>query len=247
MNNGELTSKQSEFCIEYLVDFNATQAAIRAGYCISPKVAAAQGHENLRKPKILKRIRKLVAERNTRTLVAADRVMGELAKIAFAKLSVTTREKLRALDMLAKHTQAFNRQRYDVPEFLTADERLMVLMDSVPCEHRYFFAILLLLDPEDGQAVCKAYEERDEKGRQAAEESEARTGRYIIPFELGGPIQHIEFMEKVLSVERIKQSVQKTLDELFSGKEKQSTPQDGTKNILRLYAKEITAPKEVST
>jgi len=246
MNNGELTSKQGRFCTEYLVDFNATQAVIRAGYCPSSRVAAEQGHENLRKPKIQKRIRKLVAERNTRTLVAADRVMSELAGIAFNKQNFTTKDRLRALDMLAKHTQAFRRQSYDVPEFLTVDERLIVLMDSVPDEHRRFFGILVLLDPEDGQAVCKAYDEREEKQRQAAEESKARTGRAFIPYELGAPIPHLEFLEKVLSVERIKQSVQKTLDKLFSGQEKQPTPEYAS-HINGLIAKEIAAPEEVRT
>jgi phage terminase small subunit len=48
--NGGLTPKQARFVAEYLVDLNATQAAIRAGY--SKKVAAQQGHENLMKPEI---------------------------------------------------------------------------------------------------------------------------------------------------------------------------------------------------
>ncbi len=243
----ELTGKQQRFCNEYLVDFNATQAAIRAGYSLNPRVAAAQGHENLRKPEIRKLIRKCVAERNTRTLVAADRVMSELAGIAFNKQISNTKERLKALDMLAKHSQAFSRQSYDVPEFLTADERLTVLIDSIPEEHKRFFGILVLLGPEEGQAVCNAYNEREEKGRQAAEESEARTGRYIIPYDLGVPIPHLEFMEKVLSVERIKQSVQKTLDELFSGQEKQSTPTDSTMNILRFFVEEIAVTEKVST
>ena len=49
-NNGELTDKQKRFCEEYLVDSNATQAAIRARY---PKRSAPSiGYENLQKPKI---------------------------------------------------------------------------------------------------------------------------------------------------------------------------------------------------
>ncbi len=125
--------------------------------------------------------------------------MGELAGIAFNRQNFTTKDRLRALDMLAKHTQAFRRHSYDVPEFLSADERLMVLMDSVPYEHRRFFAIITLLGPEEGQAVCKAYDEREEKQRQAAEESEARTGRAIIPYDLGVPIPHLEFLGVCLS------------------------------------------------
>ena len=44
----DLTEKQKKFCDEYLVDCNATQAAIRAGY--SPKTAYSIGEENLKKP-----------------------------------------------------------------------------------------------------------------------------------------------------------------------------------------------------
>lgn len=50
-----LTPKQLAFCLEYLKDFNGTQAAIRAGY--SPKTAHVIAHENLRKPKIIKFLR----------------------------------------------------------------------------------------------------------------------------------------------------------------------------------------------
>ena len=53
----KLTAKQEKFCREYLVDLNATQAAIRAGY--SKKTAVATGSENLRKPYIAARIAEL--------------------------------------------------------------------------------------------------------------------------------------------------------------------------------------------
>ncbi len=45
-----MNAKQKRFCDEYLVDCNATQAAIRAGY--SPKTAYAAGSNNLKKPKL---------------------------------------------------------------------------------------------------------------------------------------------------------------------------------------------------
>lgn len=47
-----MTEKQKHFCIEYLIDLNATQAAIRAGY--SKKTAKVIGQENLTKPDIKK-------------------------------------------------------------------------------------------------------------------------------------------------------------------------------------------------
>lgn len=76
-----MTRKQKLFVEEYLIDLNATQAAIRAGY--SPDTAYSIGQENLKKPEIKARIDKAMAERSRRTGVNADRVVMELAKIAF--------------------------------------------------------------------------------------------------------------------------------------------------------------------
>lgn len=78
-----MTAKQKRFCEEYLIDLNATQAAIRAGY--SPESAQQIGAENLSKPVIRARIDTEIAERSRRTGVNADRVVQELAKIAFVK------------------------------------------------------------------------------------------------------------------------------------------------------------------
>ncbi len=76
-----LTKKQKLFIEEYLIDLNATQAAIRAGY--SSETAQQMGSENLSKPVIRAHIDKAMAERSRRTGVSADRVVQELAKIAF--------------------------------------------------------------------------------------------------------------------------------------------------------------------
>ena len=80
-----MTKKQKRFVEEYLIDLNATQAAIRAGY--SPDTAKSIGSENLTKPDIQARIAKAMAERSRRTGVNADRVIMELAKIAFVNAS----------------------------------------------------------------------------------------------------------------------------------------------------------------
>lgn len=79
-----LTKKQKLFVEEYLIDLNATQAAIRAGY--SPDTAYAIGSENLRKPEIRACIDKAMAERSRRTGINQDRVLLELAKIGFANI-----------------------------------------------------------------------------------------------------------------------------------------------------------------
>lgn len=76
-----MTKKQKMFADEYLIDLNATQAAIRAGY--SPDTAQQIGSENLSKPVIRACIDREMAERSKRTGVNADRVVQELAKIAF--------------------------------------------------------------------------------------------------------------------------------------------------------------------
>ena len=78
----KLTEKQKRFCDEYLIDLNATQAAIRAGY--SEKTAYRTGADNLIKPQI----RKYMAERQSaiqkRTEITQDMVLKELAAIGFA-------------------------------------------------------------------------------------------------------------------------------------------------------------------
>lgn len=75
-----LTKKQKLFVEEYLIDLNATQAAIRAGY--SPDTANEQGSQNLAKLSIRNEIDKALAERSRRTGINQDRVLMELARIA---------------------------------------------------------------------------------------------------------------------------------------------------------------------
>lgn len=76
-----LTRLQQRFVEEYLVDLNATQAAIRAGY--SEKTAAIIGHENLQKPHIARAVEAAMAERSKRTEITVDRVLQEYARIGF--------------------------------------------------------------------------------------------------------------------------------------------------------------------
>ena len=76
-----LTAKQQRFVEEYLVDLNATQAAIRAGY--SAKNADKIGPELLGKTRVAEAIKQAMAKRSRRTGINQDRVLRELAKIAF--------------------------------------------------------------------------------------------------------------------------------------------------------------------
>ncbi|HGJ5899491.1 terminase small subunit [Arsenophonus apicola] len=74
-----LTDKQEAFCREYLIDLNATQAAIRAGY--SEKTAKDIACQNLAKLNIQKRIQTLMEERKNRIEVNADYVLKRLVEI----------------------------------------------------------------------------------------------------------------------------------------------------------------------
>jgi phage terminase small subunit len=83
-----ISPKQQRFADEYLVDLNATQAAIRAGY--SEKTAAQQGHQLLQKTSVRDAIEAGRAQRAERTAVTADRVIAELAAIATTCARSTT-------------------------------------------------------------------------------------------------------------------------------------------------------------
>lgn len=78
--SSKLNPKQERFCLEYIVDLNATQAAIRSGY--SEKTAQEIGSENLSKPIIAARVQELIEKRSKRTEITADLVLQELLKIA---------------------------------------------------------------------------------------------------------------------------------------------------------------------
>jgi hypothetical protein len=107
-DNGKLTPKQKKFCEEILVDDNATQAASRAGY--SKKSAYSTGHDNLKNIEIQRYISELKEARSLRNQVTADRILQELATMAFAKKGVNTGHKLKALGMLGKHVGIFDNQ-----------------------------------------------------------------------------------------------------------------------------------------
>lgn len=77
----KLTEKQKRFCAEYIIDLNAAQAAIRAGY--SEKTAKAIGSENLTKPDIKSLIAEKLAEIAENNMLKADDVINELKSLGF--------------------------------------------------------------------------------------------------------------------------------------------------------------------
>ncbi len=122
IREGRLTAKQDRFVEEYLVDLNATQAALRAGY--SEKTARSIGAENLSKPDIEKAIADALEARRLRTEITQDRVLEELAAIAFAPLpevrEVKMSDRLVALDKLAKHLGMFTEHHHHTGEVTTS-------------------------------------------------------------------------------------------------------------------------------
>lgn len=81
----KLTAKRKRFVDEWLIDFNGTQAAIRAGY--SEKTAAATAARLLRNVNIQNEIARRQRDLQKRTEVTQDRVVKELARIAFANIA----------------------------------------------------------------------------------------------------------------------------------------------------------------
>jgi phage terminase small subunit len=77
----KLTPKQQRFVDEYLIDLNATQAAIRAGYSV--RSAESQGSRLSKNRKVRACIDERMAELSRRTGVNQERIMRELARIAF--------------------------------------------------------------------------------------------------------------------------------------------------------------------
>ncbi len=148
MSTKNLTPKQQCFIEEYLIDLNATQAAIRAGY--SPRTARAIACENLAKPDIQEAIAEAKRERSEATKIDAEYVLRRLHQIVERCLQEVkpalhpkTRRQLKdeggnalynfnatganqALALLGKHVSvaAFNKDRLEINGEITLVERL---------------------------------------------------------------------------------------------------------------------------
>lgn len=102
----KLTEKQKRFCEEYLIDLNATQAAVRAEY--SDKTAYSMGQRLLKKVEVQKYIEYLRKEQSDRTGITSDTVLKELEKIALTDTEISGKEKIKALELLGKHLGMFS-------------------------------------------------------------------------------------------------------------------------------------------
>lgn len=118
----KLTDKQKRFCEEYLIDLNATQAALRAGY--SKRTAYSIGDENLKKPEIQNYLSELMKKRSERTGIKADDIINELKSVAFTETNITGKEKIKALELLGKHLGLFSNGGSD-------DSKVLEKLDEV--------------------------------------------------------------------------------------------------------------------
>jgi phage terminase small subunit len=97
-----MTPKQRRFVSEYLVDLNATQAAVRAGY--AEKGAGQKGWQLLRwRPAIAAAVREAMHARENRTLITSDRVVQQYGRIAFADIRQMMRDGANGLEMKKLH------------------------------------------------------------------------------------------------------------------------------------------------
>lgn len=100
----ELSAKKDMFCREYMVDLNATQAAIRAGY--SHKTAGAIGFELLKKPEIIIRLSDLAKEKTKKSDITAQYVLDGIKAIAEDE-DARQNDRLKAYELLGKYLKLF--------------------------------------------------------------------------------------------------------------------------------------------
>ncbi len=98
----KLTNRKREmFCQEWLIDLNATQAAIRAGY--SKNTSNEQGARLLSVPEVQVRIAELTEDRANRLQITQDKILEELKVIAFSK--ITDYLKIEDIDVVVGYEQ----------------------------------------------------------------------------------------------------------------------------------------------
>lgn len=100
-----LTAKQQRFVDEYMIDLNATQAAIRAGY--SKNTASETGYENLRKPQIADEIAKRQQKHAEKAEMTVEWVLQQYRDIILNTKDAEPNTARGALDSVAKHLGMF--------------------------------------------------------------------------------------------------------------------------------------------
>ena len=140
-----MTPRQEKFCVEYLIDLNATQAAIRAGY--SKRTADRIANQNLRKLEIQSRIKKMRDEYYDKTIMSAKEVeyllskagRGELkeevvvvegvgdgfSESKIVKKHLSAKDRIKALELMGKRHHLFEDQNSK-----TGEEEVQIIDDT---------------------------------------------------------------------------------------------------------------------
>lgn len=126
-----------KFCIEYLVDFNGTRAAIAAGY--SEKSAKAIAHENLTKPDLRRFIDAQLSRFTEDQFVSRAAIVNELARYAFkgrngSHPGVKDRDAIQALVLLDRHVGMFWEKPHsedDEPVWMRAMKQAQIALEEI--------------------------------------------------------------------------------------------------------------------
>lgn len=140
-----MTPRQEKFCVEYLIDLNATQAAIRAGY--SKRTADRIANQNLRKLEIQSRIKKMRDEYYDKTIMSAKEVEYLLSKAGRGELKeevvvveglgdgvsaaqiikkrLSAKDRIKALELMGKRHHLFEDQNSK-----TGEEEVRIIDDT---------------------------------------------------------------------------------------------------------------------
>lgn len=122
-----LEPKQEKFCREYLKDHNASQAYIRAGY--AKRNANVNSSKLMAKDSIQRRVTELSKPIVKNLEISAQRILQELAEIAYDKKEYEPPHRLSALDKLGKHLKLFTDMDPMVTNFTVMGQ---VLVDGQP-------------------------------------------------------------------------------------------------------------------
>lgn len=136
-----MNARQKKFCDEYLIDCNATQAAIRAGY--SKKTAYSIGQENLKKPELKKYIDEQLERIHNKKTADAQEVIEYLTAVmrgehteqvlklvgegvqTIANIDISAKDRLKAAELIGKRYGMFK-------DNVNLGESRVILVDEVP-------------------------------------------------------------------------------------------------------------------
>ena len=105
----KINEKQKKFCSEYLKDFNAHKAALRAGY--SENMANSYSYKLIKYPLIRQFLKSMKVEHIEKAQLTVEAVLSEIQSIAFAIADgelIKTADKLKALELLGRNLGMFN-------------------------------------------------------------------------------------------------------------------------------------------